>query len=256
MRKKSLGIIVCLFLAVAGRPAAASLVGEFDGSGQYNAFSDEAVAYRSFMGTSQNQIDFSEIPLGTGPVGDFYAASKGVTFSNEGSVLILPEGSQVVAGWYQGSLAGYGQAGMPAQGSTVYNKLYDDSSNPLTISFAAPVSSVGGYIANSAGGASSLTVEMFDSAGNLLNSLTANVDIWGNADNSEGFWGVRMDNSDISKVTIVSSGWDNIASLGNVEWSSAGADSLGSTPSVPEPSIMVILAFGGVLALLRRRRLA
>jgi hypothetical protein len=238
-----------LGIAAVSLPAAAGVVNTFDGSGSCDTFDSLTASYRSFMGTPQDKIDFGELTLGGGPIADFYSATKGVTFSNEGTVIILPEGNQVVSGWYQGSLAGYGGAGMPANGVPVYNKIYDDDPNsPLTIDFAAPVSSLGGYIANSAGGPSGLTITAFDTLGNQLGTMVTRVDNWGNADNSEGWWGIKTDSPEISRITILSTGNYGVATLGGLEFSQGQA----GQPPIPEPATACLILLGG-LGLLKRR---
>ena len=245
MRKRQRGLMGLCIIALAALPANASMIGVFDGNGTYGSFADLAGAYRGFMGQPQNTITFSEIPLGTNTVGNRYA-SMGVSFSNEGSVVMLPEGYQAVAGWYQGQLAGYDGSYMPA-GSTVYNKIYDDDPNsPLTISFAQPVCMVGSYIANSAGGPSVLTIGLYNSSDQLLRTITAGVSPWGDSDNIEGFWGAWSDQPDIAKITILSQGNWGVATLANLEFRSG-------SPGVPEPATLTLLALGG-LAVIRRRR--
>jgi hypothetical protein len=197
------------------------------------------------MGTPLNTITFAELSLGANPVGNFYTASKGVTFSNEGLVVMLPEGDQAVAGWSQGSLAGYDGSYMP-DGATVYNAIYDDNPNaPLTITFDTPVSSVGSYIANSAGAPSSLTVNLYGAADQLLGTVTALVTPWGDYGNIEGFWGIQTDLPEITKVTILSGGSYGVATLGNLEWYSGGF--------VPEPASLSLLALGGLAIWWRRK---
>jgi hypothetical protein len=237
-------MVLCVAL-----PCSAGMIQTFDGDGCYKSFGSLSSGYRDFMGTPTDKITFSEVPLGSRPVGNFYSASKGVTFSNEGTVVMLPEGNQVVDGWYQGSLAGYGSEGMPSHGATVYNMIYDtDANSPLTIDFASPVSSVGGYIANSAGCNSSLTVRCYASTGEMLAMIDACVSPWGDCDNMEGFWGIKTDYAQISRITILSRGNYGVATLGNVEW---GGSSSGG--SVPEPATLALLGLGGLAMLLRRR---
>lgn len=242
-------VVLCLAaLLVAVSPALACPITTFDGSGSYASFSDLASGYRSFMGTPEDSISFSQMPQGFNPVADAFTGAKGVTFSNEGnSAILLPEGNQVVSGWYQGNLAGYDGSYMP-DGSTVYNMINDDCANaPLTITFAKPVSSVGSYIANSAGAASSLTMSLFDAGNHLLGTVTAQVNPWGDCDNIEGFWGAKADTPQIAKVTILSQGCYGVATMDNLEWSHGDA--------VPEPATLSLLVFGG-LALIGRRCLA
>ena len=240
----SLVILSCV--ASVALPAGASIIGTFDGSGSYATFPDLLCGYRAFMGIPQNTITFAELALGANPVGNFYTASKGVTFSDEGSVVILSEGYQVVAGWYQESLAGYDGSYMP-DGATVYNKIYDDNPNsPLTITFNVPVSSVGSFIANSAGAPSSLTVNMYGAADQLLGTVMAQVNPWGDSGNIEGFWGIQTDLPEITKVTILSSGNYGVATLGNLEWSSSGL--------IPEPATLAMLSLGGLAMLWRRKQ--
>ncbi len=245
MQKRQLGLTALWVIAMAALPVNAGVMDVFDGSGTYGSFADLAGAYRDFMGQPQNTITFSEISLGANTVGNSYA-SRGVSFSNEGSVVILPEGYQAMAGWYQGSLAGYDGSYMPA-GSTVYNKLYDDDpGSPLTITFDQPISMVGSYLANSAGGPSSLTIGLYNSDNQLLRTITVGVSPWGDCDNIEGFWGVRSDQPDIARITILSQGNWGVATLANLEFGSAGS-------GVPEPATLTLLALGG-LTLIRRRR--
>lgn len=245
MRKQQPGLTALCVIALAALPANASVIDVFDGSGAHGSFADLAGAYRDFMGQPQNIITFSEIPLGTNTVGNSYA-SRGVSFSNEGSVVMLPEGYQAMAGWYQGRMAGYDGSYMPA-GSTVYNKLYDDNpASPLTISFDQPVRVVGSYIANSAGGPSSLTIGLYNSSDQLLRTITVGVSPWGDCDNIEGFWGARSDQGDIAKITILSQGNWGVATLANLEFGSGGS-------GVPEPATLSLLALGA-LAIIRRRR--
>lgn len=239
--------IALLSIAAVSLSAGAGIVTTFDGSGVYDTFDSLTASYRSFMGAPQDKIDFSELPLGGVTVADFYASTKGVTFSNEGTAMILTEGGQNIGGWYQGSLAGYGGPGMPANGAAVYNKIYDDDPNsPLTISFASPMTSLGGYIANSAGGPSNLTITAFDAYGNQVGSVVTQVNNWGNADNTEGWWGIKTDSPAISRVTILSAGNYGVASLGNLEF---GQGQPGG--AIPEPATLSLLALGG-LAMLRR----
>ena len=260
--------ILTSLMAVAGllllASAAQAGVITFDGSAGYTTFMNEYAAYRAFMGTPEDTITFDDIGASASPVGNYYTTSKGVTFSNELATVAVPSvpvgGSAVrllaasggaYGGWQQGAVAGYtSPATYDRVGGILYNKVTNaDAANQLTITFAQPVQQVGSFVSNSEAGTvdpMSMTVTAYDSAGNVLTTVTAVTHPWGSWDNIEGFWGIKSDGRNIAKLTFLSPTpppqYADVATLDNIEW------------VTPEPATMALVALGGAGMLLRRRR--
>jgi len=249
--------ILASLMAVAGlmllASAAQAGVVTFDGSAGYATFMDEYAAYRAFMGTPEDTITFDDIGASASPVGDYYLASKGVRFSNEGTVRLLPANGGAVEGWIQGDVAGYtNPPTYDTIGGILYNKISNaDPASQLTVMyFDHPVQQVGSFVSNSEAGSldpMSMEVTAYDSAGNVLTTVTAVTHPWGSWDNIEGFWGIISDGRDISKVAFLAPTppptYADVTTLDNIEW------------VTPEPATMALLALGGVGMLLRRRRM-
>jgi hypothetical protein len=242
-------LIAVAGLLVLASAAQAGLVATFDGSAGYSTLVAEYNAYRTFMGTPQDTITFEEFFPGglNGAIGDYYLAGKGVKFANEAGAVVLREGMYDMYGWRQEHVTGYDGSYMP-NGTMLYDKPYN--SNPASaltiIYFTTPVKQVGSFIGDSYVSASHThTVSIYNSAG-LLTTVNAAINAWDsgpNQTNAEGFWGVKCDTAEITKVTFLSPIQDYaVTTLDNIEW------------VVPEPATMAFLAFGGVGMLLRRRR--
>jgi hypothetical protein len=241
-------IAICLvagMLLVLSSTSKAAII-TFDGSAGYASIGDLQTAYSAFMGTIDDVITFEEFsPAGSAyPVGDFYLASKGVRFSGEGdNVRIMPANGGAVSGWQQGYVDGKPNDNM------VYNKIYN--SNPLAaltvVMFDKPVMEIGSFIADSWPTQHTLTVELYDSAGNLLATVNPQVNVWTNGDNTEGYWGVKSDIADIAKIKFVSPSQNyGVTTLDDIGW--AVSESV-----IPEPATMCMLGFGA-LSLIRRKK--
>jgi len=231
-------VVAGMMLALSGT-AQATIVSTFDSSAGYATIGDLQTAYSAFMGTTDDAITFEEFtPGSTSPVGDFYLASKGVRFSNEGEIAILQANGPAYGSWIQGYVDG------KPTGNMVYDKVYND--NPATaltiVYFDHPVKEIGSFIADSLPAQNTLTVKLYDSANHLLATVNPQVNVWTNTDNTEGYWGAKSDTADIAYVTFVSpSTYYAVTTLDDIAW------------VVPEPATVCLLGLGS-LSLIRRKR--
>ncbi|MFA6185677.1 MAG: PEP-CTERM sorting domain-containing protein [Phycisphaerae bacterium] len=246
MKKKLVTICaVAALIAVSGTAGASVLT--FDGSAGYATFIDEYNAYRAFMGTPDDTITFDDIGPSAAPVGNYYLAGKGASFINEGTAILLADDGGAVGGWQQGSVNGYDGTYMP-NNNVLYNKV--SNANPLselTVLFTNPVKQVGSFVSNSTASYTvplSTVVKAYDSAGNLLATVTAVTRSWGHNDNIEGFWGINSDAANIARITFLAltppPQYVDVTTLDNIEW------------IVPEPATIAVLSLGGLL--LRRKK--
>lgn len=121
-----------------------------------------------------------------------------------------------------------------------------DSGSPLSITFASPVSSVGGYFTY----ATQLTIIAFDASDNVLGTLTStfnnNMGLSGDAGSQFNEF-LTFSFAGISRITI----------LGDPAGGSFTLDDLTFTPAVseiPEPTSIVLLLTGGGILLRYRKR--
>jgi hypothetical protein len=245
--KRLITICVVVGMLLTWSSTSEAAITTFDGSAGYATFIAEYNAYRTFMGTPDDTITFDDIGPSAVPVGNYYLASKGVSFTNEGDVRLLAEDGGAFGGCQHGSVAGYDGTYMP-NGSILYNKISNAApATALTVLFTNPVKQVGSLVSNSCYPGvepMSTTVTAYDSAGNVLATVIAVTRAWGNFDNIEGFWGVKSDTTNIAKVTFLAltppPQYADVTTLDNIEF------------GVPEPATIGLLGLGA-LSLLRRK---
>ncbi|WP_231953894.1 choice-of-anchor Q domain-containing protein [Pirellulimonas nuda] len=128
---------------------------------------------------------------------DQYLLSDGVLFDNLGdSFGAVPEG-----GVNAENIDGY-DGSYNTDGDTVYGK-YPNHLEPFTIVFTQPVSKVGSFIfTGREGPIDVLSISLYDTAGNLLDTREVQVLPFADSDNREGFWGVEATGDVIARVTI------------------------------------------------------
>lgn len=201
-------------------------------------------------------VDFETVPGGSPSEGlainTQYAASTGMSFSllGGGSPILAEVGAPRTA--FQGP--GVGDDNMaPGQGTgsfflTTASALTQTIPATLAVSYAAPVAIAGGYILD-LDGSEAWRVDAFDSANNLLDSISLTTASPNAGDGLATGWSFSRAVDDISSVQIVYTGglqmavgfaWDNF-----------------STTHVPLPSSLALLLTGGLSLLApawRRRR--
>jgi hypothetical protein len=164
-------------------------------------------AYQQFMGTTENSLEFDGRPG---------AAAEGDPASVE-------------------DLDGYDGTFRP-DGDIVFTS-YPNHVEPFTFTFTTPVATVGSFIGTGKEGTiDAVTINAFDANDNLLISFQAKVRPFADPDNREGFWAVKSDAANISKVSFLNDSPVNFANaliLGTLEWSLS-------------PSVNGLQVFGGM----------
>ena len=181
-------------------------------------FPNLAAQFTHFMVMAGN-INANVITFGglTGTISpNQFLASHGVRFENTGTSSVLAEGSAAIE-----DLDGYDGI-YEASGDNIY-LVYPNHVAPFTILFDEPVSAVGSFFATGKeGSVSDLTISAYDSVGNLLTSFEANVSVFADPDNREGFWAVESTTgAEIAKVTIKNKNtvdFGNALILDNIQW--------------------------------------
>ncbi|MCA9215733.1 MAG: hypothetical protein KDB27_21860 [Planctomycetales bacterium] len=147
----------------------------------------------SFDGLTTKVVEFDGLS-GLIP-SDHFKASHGVTIENIKGLGVGKEGDP-------NSIEQLDMYDGEQDGSAVL-ATFPNHVDPITIRFDEPVAAVGSFIATgSEGGVNTLTVEAFDTDGNLVHSQKATVTENDDPQNREGHWLVSLDENVIAKVVI------------------------------------------------------
>ena len=246
----TLPIALATVLIIAATPALGDLIwfDETNGGTPYGDFLQLHDVYRDFMGPAPTLVSFADSGLREGTLlGDQYADSLGVRFSNTGSGRYQQySGLRAEGGSIAEHITGYDDSYMP-HGSPVYTKFDNDNPNaPFTIDFAEPVSRVGAFVGMGVQGPThSLTISIYDQADLLLGRRQVESWLWErnpSKQNYESFFAVASDAALIGRVEILNDARQDFANallIDNIAF---------DTQRVPEPSTgLFMLGIGGVI---------
>ncbi len=202
---------------------------ELNGGAGFDTFNDMATSYQQYVNNADGVITINDLAEGE-DLGTQYQASDGVWFSGTaGGKYGSYSGARAEDGAFAETITGYDGSYMP-DGDDVYLKFNnDDPSNPFTINFDTPVSSVGAFIGTGVQGQDhTLTVRAYDANDNLITERVVNTQLWetnSSNQNYEGFFAIDADSASISKVEILNSSnveFANALLIDNITWSDAG----------------------------------
>ena len=112
----------------------------------------------------------------------------------------------------------------------------------FTFSFKEPVAVVGSFVGMGGDGLiDTLTIQVFGSHKRLLSELTVSTDTWSDLENREGFWGIRSDEAEIHRITIINDSndhWGSTLVFDNLSWSAT---------AIPEPATLTLLGCGAAM---------